>query len=301
VGQPAYVRSMDERPRGALFRDQVTAVVWAAVLALDEGAQHELLAELRKRLSAPRERQTLAASRVARAISALRQADALLGHAPSVEDYRRLRLDHPDWPADSSLRAWLGGSWNQSLERAHLDRVPDVLAIAPDIGGAFTRDEVIAAVQECAKDLGRVPAFHDYRGWVTSPRVRQRPGRRPKAQRVFERRFGGWLGSLVAAGLARDDGTGAPTSNGCLGRGRAYTDEQLYQAMQEIAELAGSKTLPRTSHYDQLRFEILDEERSKGLPPRAFPGSDKLRKRFGGWGEVRAAFEAWQRSRESDG
>ena len=291
---------MSERPRGELFADPAADVVWAGVLALDEGTKHELLALLRQQLEVPEERESPHQARVARAIAALREAAEILEESPSVEEYRRLRAENPErgWPADGSVRRWCGGTWNDVLERAHLDRIAEPLAAVRPLGHAITEEEAIAAIRECAAELDRTPTFHGYLSWARRPEVKRRPGsRRPASQPPIDRLFGGWLEALKAAGLVDDRGTGAPRGTGLrTGHGYRYTDEQLYAAMEELAELDGGR-LPSTARFNHLRAEVLAEEAAAGEAPRAFPSWGVLSRRFGSWPKARHALEQWQTER----
>lgn len=99
---------------------------------------------------------------------------------------------HPEcgWPPDSSIRRWLGGSWNDALRAARLEALPDGDAIKVHLGGALTADEIIAALRLCAEHLGHVPTFTDYRHWACRPDVVQLAGRRPRSQPPIDRVFG---------------------------------------------------------------------------------------------------------------
>ena len=102
--------------------------------------------KLGRRLAIP-QRDTPQQSREAKAIAALREVASILGRSPSVREYRRLQQQHPaaDWPAEASIRRWLGGGWNDALERAHLDCVPEPLAAVKPLPAPFSREETIAA------------------------------------------------------------------------------------------------------------------------------------------------------------
>lgn len=290
-------------PRGQrqrqLFSDSTAEVVWAAICALDEGLQHEVLRQLRERLAAADIRETPQQQRLARAIAALREAADKQGRSPSVGEYRRLRVDHPEWPPDGSVRRWLGGSWNTALKRAHLDaeRVGD--ALVEHQGPGFSKDEVTAALREAAEDLasengdGCLPTVTAYLAWARRPDVRRRSGRRPRSLIPFQRLFGGYLPALVAAGLANDEAaTGIPRSTASrAASGYRYTDAQLFAAMDEVvACLDDEGRLPTVVEYQRLRQEILDAGQAEGRPPRALASWNVFHRRFGSWGRAQHAY-----------
>jgi hypothetical protein len=64
----------------------------------------------------------------------------------------------------------------------------------------YDDDVIFAALGECTSDLGHVPSLTEYLGWAHRPDVRERPGRRPRSYKVFER-LGGFRTALTAAGL----------------------------------------------------------------------------------------------------
>lgn len=187
--------------------------MWAALMTLEEGVQHQFLGELRGRLAMAEVREGAQAPRIARSVSALREAADMLaveredkapggpgGGEPvadekasvSEPEFARLRGEHPEfgWPAESCVRRWLGGgSWNNALRRARLDAVEDGDGFAVVKGRAFDWDEVAEAVRTCrdalcgpnydrAKDFG----LHAYLAWAGRPNILHLPGRRPRSQ-----------------------------------------------------------------------------------------------------------------------
>lgn len=272
-----------ERPRAELFADPTAAVVWAAICALDEGAQHEVLRELRARLDDPTDRATKTARKIARGVAALRIAADELGRTPSVMAYRDLRRTRPELrlPADGTVRTWLGGDWNTALERAKLDRVPDVDATVAPEGSRFTREEVVAAINECAEDLGCVPGYGSYQSWAQSPQVRRRPGRRPRSLAPIFRCFGSWSDALIAAGHI-PDGTD-PRKWG--GRSR-FTEDQLLDFLDVVRARIGA--MPSMTRFVAEREKVMEELGASGSL-KVVPGYRPYVNRFGGW---RAAQEA---------
>lgn len=278
-----------------LFPDPATRVVWAGACALDEASQHDLLRELGRRLAFPNERAPMNTREVreARAIAALREAAEELGRSPSVNEYRHLRKTaHPEWPPDGSIRDWLSGGWNEVLKQAHLEAVPDDAPIVVEGEHAYTKAEIIAALRECAQELGRNPTFNNYLNWARSPEVRKRPGRRPRSQNVFERNFGGYPPALVAAGLAGADGTGVPMSTlQRSGRNYRWSDGELMAALAEAIDYYEGR-FPTCGEYTRYRELRLEESADKDAPPR-IPAMNGYQRRFGGWGKTHAFYWEW--------
>ncbi len=289
---------IDERPRGALFRDPSATVVWAGICALDEASQHDVLKELQMRLAVFDTRKGDLNQKRARAIAALRQAAQLLGgKSPSIKDYRRLARENPalDWPADGTLRRWMGGGWNDALEQAHLEPVAEPLAAEPGLGPKFTNDELTTALKQCAIDINRTPTSDQYMHWSTRPDVRTRPGRRPTSIGTFQRRFGGWVAALAAAGLTQDGINGKPFMNG---HRQQYTDKELFEAMDRIRRRIGHT--PTVTEYSAERKKVLEEEsRGRGdasdptTPNRSFPSYGVTQYRFGTWNGFKSEYEDW--------
>lgn len=279
-----------ERPRGQLFSDPAAAAVWAGICALDEGIQHEVLVELRERLGDPDERDGPLARKVARGVGDLRRAAKELSRSPSVRAYRELKNERPDLnlSSDGSIRSWLGGDWNSALERAGLDRVPDSDADVAPLGPKLTRDELLEAARTCAAELGHPPGLHHYLNWARCPDVRCRPGRRATSQGPFDREFGGWPATLVAAGLIEEGDTRRAPG----GRPRAYTDAQLFEFLAELRDRLGA--FPTSNRLSSEREEIKRELEAAGQPPRDLPSYGVYFQRFGSWANVRAAFDRWE-------
>jgi hypothetical protein len=283
--------SIRDVPRGDMFADPSARMVWAAICILEEAAQHEILAALRERLALAGERETPHDVRIARAVAALREASDLLelGENLSVERYKRIREQHEDfgWPPEGSIRRWLGGSWNDALGRAGLEAVPDGDVTTYRLGSAITRDEVIAAVQACAREGDSVPTLSQYVFWAKQPAVRRRPGRRPLSQSAFDRLFGGWLPALIAAGLVDAEAPARAPSPGpgqVRPSGYRFTREQIRAALREIAELVGRS--PRTAEYHRERARLLQAQDASGRPVRALPSYNVINDRYETWDDA---------------
>lgn len=285
-------------PRGERFSDPATRVVWAAVERLTEAQKHLICDELTAHLALPENRVGKEQQRVARAVGALRDAQEELWQLQdaegeprtplSVKHYRELRVDHAldHWPDDVSIRRWFG-SWNQALQAAHLDAAPDGDALVSEIGAEFTRRECIDAVRAYSDaESVAVPAMDPYLRWAKRAEVKRLPGRRPVSQHPFDRLFGGWTRFLIAAGFIETDDDGQIVVTDEVRRvlprrGHAYTDEQIHEALREIATLLGAS--PKTTDYAAARQAILDREAAAGLAPRAFPSKSLLAKRYPNW------------------
>ncbi len=226
----------------------------------------------------------------------------MLGQSPSVLEFRRLRDENPaaGWPDDGSIRRWLGGRWNEALSRAHLETVPEPLAAVKPQGARLSQEEILIALREFAAEAEGPVNFHRYMCWARRPDVQSRPGRRPRSQNVFDRAFGGWRQAMAAAGLVRDDGTGAPMlyEDGRRAAGYRYRDQHFEAALLEVIDRRGAETLPSPGAYDRTRREILDGEADAGLPPRAFPGASTVTRRYGSWRAARERALKLLRKRE---
>jgi hypothetical protein len=278
-------------PRGELFADPSAHLVWAAICTLEEAAQHEVLRALRERLALADDRDTPQAVRVARGVAALREASELLepDEQLSVDVFKRVREDNPDrrWPPESSIRRWLGGSWNDALRRAGLDAVAHGDVTTYRLGSAISRQEAITAVKDCAQERGSLPSLSQYLFWAKQPAVRRRSGRRPASQGPFDRLFGGWLGALIAADLVDGDAPAHPPS-GEAGQvrpsGYRFTTAQIHSALVEVAQRIGRA--PRTSEYQRERAAMLEQRDASGRPVRAMPSYNVINARYAIWDDA---------------
>ena len=274
--------------RGEIFTSPAAKAVWAAILALPHGEQHLVLSELRARLACV-EGVDSHETRVRFAIACLRDAAGILGRSPSVADYRELRALRPErrWPADGSLRTWLGGSWNDCLRAARLDTVPDGDVLVAQLGPAFSEQEVCEALRQCAQDLGDIPTLAQYYGWARRPDVTRRPGRRPQSQPPFDRLFGGYYQALVAAGLVGGDGA-VQAKRTTLQRLASYrvTEERIQKALQQVASRLGRS--PRVREYMTARDEIMREAFERGAPV-ALPAHSTIQQRYPVWDDALVA------------
>ena len=291
-----------KRPgRGERFGSDAARMMFTAALELTEADLHELVQELAAYLAVPEVRASPHKSRVARAVAALREAEALKreqgdGSPLSVETYRRLRTQHPDhgWPPDGSIRRWLGGSWNDALGRARLEAAPDGDALVRQFGQRFVWEEAGAAICAAAEDLfgpdDRAAAFglaiSDYMGWVQRPDVRARPGRRPASVQPFNR-FGGWDAAKRAALLGEDPPCGLSKTVVTPTKGFRYSDEEIAEAIQRVGDRVAR--VPRLADYKRHREAIFGEDHAAGRDPQPLPCVAVILARYPGWDAALAA------------
>jgi len=277
-------------PRMSAFADPLGDVVWAAVTALAPAEQQELYERLRDHLGEELLSEGRASGRVHRAIDGLRRASELLGHSPSINQYRRLRKSHPDepLPPDGSIRSSLGGGWNDCLRIARLDSVADGDAMESNLGTRMTAADCITALRACAEDLGVVPSASMYRGWAGRPDVRRRPGRRSVTVTPIVRHFGNFSSGLAAAGLIKDGTSAMTLANGVvrMGDGR-MSDSQIGAALSEVRDRLGH--VPRSNEYSRVREQIIAESAAAGSP-RTIACAPTLIYRYGSWNGALAKF-----------
>lgn len=266
-------------PRGERFSDPSARAVWAAINTLPTGSQHLILDELRELLGRV-EKADSHQTRVRHAVGALRECAEMLGRSPSVEDYRRLRVEHPDLrlPADGTLRGWLGGTWNGCLRQAQLSDVPDGDVVVAQKGAALAKEEVIAALRECAEELEDIPTFHRYISWASKPEVKARPGRRPASQAPFERLFGtrGFSNALIESGLISESLDGLPRSSKVRFGSYFVNEETCIAALKEVARRLGHS--PRVAEYKAERERIITQPEKGKL--RVIPAATSVQRRF---------------------
>jgi hypothetical protein len=271
--------------RGEAFTDASARAVWAAILALPTSAQHLILDELRKLLGRV-DKADSHSTRVRHAISALREVAFLLGRSPSVDDYRRLRLTREELnlPADSSVRARRGGSWNDCLRQARLDEVPDGDVVVAQNGSEFEREEVVSAMQEFVEERGDLPTFHRYLAWARKRNVEDPSRRRPTSQAPFTRLYGeqGFRGAVIDAGLVDDKLDGLTRSERAR-LGSYFVDKAVcIEALQLVAKRLGHS--PRVAEYLSERERILAEPIEGKLIP--LPAASSIQARFDTWDEA---------------
>lgn len=276
----SYVGLMQRRRR---FEDPRSECVWAAIETLDAGLQREVLRELATVHALSLEDPRTTADKVRAAVSALRDVAEILGHSPSVKEYRAVckELSELKIPSEPTVRRWLGAGWNDCLTRALLDAVADGDFASRPIGFSdrFDDDEVFAALRECADELGHPPTVTEYFGWARRPDVRDRLGRRPSSFKPFER-FGNFRGALTAAGVIGENEARYSANGRILPLRYAYSDDDIGAALLTVARRL--RRSPRPAEYHRERQRIYEDALVNG-EIRPIPTVDVIRKRHGDW------------------
>ncbi len=82
------------------------------------------------------------------------------------------------------------------------------------------------------------------------------------------------------------------------GKGYRYSDRELFQAAEEVIDRLGADCAwPTSTQWPRQRLAILDEERDRELPPRAFPSASVVWQRFGSWEAARHAYQQAMKDR----
>jgi hypothetical protein len=234
-----------------------------------------------------------------RAVRALREAAELWAeqtgatHLP-VDAYRQLRREHTKlrWPADTSIRSWIGPGWNDALASAGLEEAPEAdLVLLGGIGPKFLRHECRQAILDYVEDTGvRLPSFRALARWAKRPEVEARPGHRPKSEAPYRRIYTTLANALADAGLLGDElaahdivatgheATASPTPRG------GYSADQLRGFLNEVAVRLGRS--PTSGEFIQERVAIRAEECAAGLPLRAFAAYQTYQSRYATWDDA---------------
>jgi hypothetical protein len=112
----------DARRHYRRFARTEQEIVWAAIQALDIADRLVILRELATDAWTRGAKRRNEYDKVPAAINSLRFAADILGKAPSQREYRRLADESSELGLvpESSIRRWLGGTWNDCLRRALL-------------------------------------------------------------------------------------------------------------------------------------------------------------------------------------
>ena len=97
-----------KRPRQQRFDDPLLDICWAAVATLDEGRKYTLLQEVATDMALDASRRRAQKDKVAAAIVSLRVAADLLGHPPTLSEYRALRAANAELKLVSDGRCGVG-------------------------------------------------------------------------------------------------------------------------------------------------------------------------------------------------
>ncbi len=254
----------------------------AFLLHLDPAVQHEVFERFGEILSIPTGHGDV--RRLRDVVRALREARSVLGRSPSLREYRELRRVHPEWtwPPERSVVRWLGvRGWNNALVRAGLEAVTDGDVIEVPGPHAYRPEELVDALQECARDLGRVPSPTEYWSWRRRPDVDNRLGRRPRSLNPFSRVFGSFHKARVAAGMIID-ASPAPAAHHVIRVAQWGTsDAELLEHIRLVAYRVGGP-MTMTRHAKERRAIFL--ETSASGKPLAIASSDTISRRFTFWG-----------------
>lgn len=271
------------------FERLESEIVWRAIDVLDVGCQFEILRELATRFAVSGRVNHTSASNARAAVVALREAADVLGRSPSIKEYRSLRRELPELelPADGNIRRWLGGGWNDCLRRALLDAVTDGDFSSTLVGLTYrySDEEVLAALRECAADLGHVPTVNEYLQWARRPDVLDRPGRRPRGLRHMMR-LGGFRATLALAGVISESEARFAADGRPLPVRFSYTEEEMTQALRLVAKRL--ERSPRSTEYQHERNLICDEAIARG-EMQVLPTSDVIRRHLGPWNHALTA------------
>lgn len=264
------------------FEDPAADVVWAGLMTLDVALQHRVLRELASDLALDVVAPKTATQRVRAAVAALHDCYDLIGHSPSVKEYRRLRDELPELglPAESNVRKWLGGGWNTCLDRAFLPTVSDGDFLAAPLEEDFTKEELLKFLRLCAAELKMRPRIVDYGAWVRRKDVAERFPRRPMTPGVFNR-HGGFLKLQVEAGVINEEQARRAANGRILPSSYRYSDEEMNDALREVAGRLrpgiGDRS-PRYAEYEQERI-VIQKESEKAGKPRTIPSAAAISKR----------------------
>jgi len=236
-----------EESRLRRFDHPEADVVWAAIEALSEPLKHEVLRELATAVAIDSASPRTPAQKVRKGVAALRQAFDLLGHSPSVKDYRRIckLLPELDLPPESNVRTWLGSGWDECLTRALLPATSDGDFSEVPLGSDYEEHELHEAVRQCASEIGRRPFFSEYRTWAKKRDDEGCPGRRPLSARPFDR-FGGYLEVLVASGVMTREQAVRDALNRVIPASHEYDETEFSNAILEVKRHLNLDRGPRT-------------------------------------------------------
>jgi hypothetical protein len=241
---------------GERFPDRELEIVWAAIETLTFPEKAVLLRDLATTVAgAARQKGRNSGDTFRRAIASLWDAYEILGHPPTVSEYKALRLALGEIELMSdrgACRALGGGTWNDALQAAYLPPVPGGDFVHSGANADFTLDEVQRAVQECVEERGgKIPTQAEFLGWARRDDVRVRPGRRPLSHKTLLR-FGGYRNVVRSAGY---DEQRLSSTGRVISREFAYNEDELREWLRNVAKELGYT--PRVADYVEHRNEKL--------------------------------------------
>src|SRR5579872_1387263 len=270
------------------FADPSAEVVWAGVMALDVALQHQLLRELATEIATrpvTPVRGTL--NRIRVVVASLWEVYDLLGHSPSVGEYKGIRENFPELelPPGSNITQWLGCGWPEALRRCLLPQAADGDFAYAALEHPFTKDELIDLVLACAEELPIRPSRAAFFAWAKRPDVVERfEGRLPGSTYPFKQ-FGGWPKIVEAAGVAAADRGLDSAILHTIPRIYSFERHEMIAALQDVIERLRERIgdrSPRTAEYDRERLVMHREWVDAGVR-RALPRAQTIFKEFGSW------------------
>lgn len=159
-----------------------------------------------------------AGNQTARMIASLGRVAEVLGAAPGVEDYRRIRaelaLDGEELEPSSQIIRHFGGSWHQAREALDLSESTSPRRIEErfrhrQLGKVwrYTEDTLRETLSRATEAIGRVPQVSEFDFWrereIELARARGEEIHLPSAG-PYRRRYGNWEQALLHFGYTPD-------------------------------------------------------------------------------------------------
>jgi Homing endonuclease associated repeat len=248
---------------------RLTGSLWEAITALPEREQHRIWRRLGAHIGADSRMHPRIGERQERAITALREAAAESGFAPSSAEFNRLRRTRSDraWPSETTIRRSMGGTWRRCLEVAGLPPAT-VTHKSRERREQALQERTLSALLEAATLLGRPTRVREY-----SKLRADDPARTWPSAATIQRTLGkAWDDCLAAAGLNPHD-LAEPISH----RPRSYTRAELVAAIQGCGR--DLSDVPSLAQY--LRWAKQPAQRQRRPAPPASPRP--FQRSYGTW------------------
>jgi hypothetical protein len=241
------------------------------------------------------------------ALAGIAQCADDVGRHPAVRTYDSwlaAQSQPEQWLTSRQIRTCFG-SWSDAVQEAGLEPSLDPLASKRrGVAGAFSEDELIAALRACSTALGGRPlTLAAYREWVRNelrrPGAERSASRLPVAAAAFKRVFGSWADAVVAAtNEEHGSGPGGPSTTPVRDAGvrpagaqaGRYSDDEVVSALRTWAAAMGRDTALTVAAFVKWRAESsrrIDRSDAGSMGP--IPKSDTCFERFGGWPEALTA------------
>jgi hypothetical protein len=268
------------------FKHPEAEVIWSAVMTLAEPAKHEVYEHLADHLVVGRGRTRRHNERREAAIAALREVAEILGHSPSVRDFRGVLHEHPEygWPNDSAIRRWFGNaSWNECLAEAGLGRVADGDFVGATTGHMFSLEDLVRAVKLCAEEVKMaIPPQTVFLGWAGRRATQLNHDRIPRSLHPFDR-YGGYHVVTTIGGIRPENGAIVYPDGTIRPAKLRYSDDDMREALREVAARLGRSPLTREYRAER---EAIRKESAAADGLRTLPTWGVIRTRFGTWDEA---------------